>query len=470
MSTHASDTEALVQFIATTRLERLSAGVVEQANRCVLDAVGCAVAGSVTDIGVRIGDLVVSAGGAPEATVLGRRGIRVPASAAALANGTATNALDFDDTLLGHPGATVIPTVLALAEASQNPGAAMLAAVVVGYEVCARLVACLSPVGGRFTRIWDTATLQTFGAASAAASLLGLAESQIHAALGIAAATAPLVRVRKSVQHTTHRPMLKSAWGWAAEAGVRAALLARAGVTAQAHVLDGDLPVWEREAAPPFGLRSLTDRLGESFLIEQLEFKPYPCCRFIHPVLDALREAVGDGRIPTAEIAEVRIATFALLGDPYHTAVPPTSVSDAQFSTPFCAAALLADGGLRPHRFTPDGIRDPAVTALAGRVKITRAEEYERRFPRQFGAAVRVITTDGRRAEARVDHPRGGPDRPLSTTELVDKFQTLATQRYPEDDATAFARRALALEREPDVRRLVDGLASSERISTPSRR
>ncbi len=189
MSTHASDTEALVQFIATTRLERLSAGVVEQANRCVLDAVGCAVAGSVTDIGVRIGDLVVSAGGAPEATVLGRRGIRVPASAAALANGTATNALDFDDTLLGHPGATVIPTVLALAEASQSPGAAMLAAVVVGYEVCARLVACLSPVGGRFTRIWDTATLQTFGAASAAASLLGLAESQIHAALGIAAAT-----------------------------------------------------------------------------------------------------------------------------------------------------------------------------------------------------------------------------------------------------------------------------------------
>ena len=445
-------TGALVEFINRTRFADLPASTTAQAARCALDSIGCAIAGARTELGALVAGMVRGAGGTPESALLGTSGVRVPAPAAALANGTAANALDFDDTLLGHPGASVVQAALAIADAERASGADLLAAIVVGYELCGRLIGWLRPSGGRFTRIWDTATLQTFGAAAAVASLLRLTAAQTHAALGIAAATAPLPRVRKVASFTTHRPMLKSAWGWSAEAGVRAARLAAAGLTAQDDALDGDLGLWERAAESAFGLGHPADRLGETYVIERGEFKPYPCCRFIHPVLDALRIAFEHRAVVAAEIAEIRVATFALLGDAYHTAVPPATVSDAQFSTPFCVAAFVIDDGLRADRFTRDGIGDAGVVALAQRVRIERDDAFEHAYPARFGAAVRVRTRSGEELAGRVDHPRGGPEDPLPSAELIEKFQTLAMLR----GGAAAGQRILALEREPDVRVWMD--------------
>lgn len=422
-------TATLAAFTHACRYDDLPGATRRAAGRCLLDHVGCVVGGMRTELGQKVAGLVTGWGGQQQATVVACKS-QVPAPMAALANGTAANALDYDDTLLGHPGATVCAAALAVAEMVDARGAELLTAITVGYEVCARLAHYWQPSGGRYTRVWDTATLQTFGTACAVASLLELDVDLIQQALGIALTTAPSPRARASRIEGHRRPLLKSAWGWAAEAGVRAALLADVGLTAPNLALDNLTLVWHPDWLRHTGLEGPTDRLGEYFFIEQVEFKPYPACRFLHSALDAVSDLIASDEIAWQDVSEVRVDSFELLGDAFHDIRTPTSRSEAQFSTPFCIAALLYYGQLTPAAFDPEALHNADVLNLARSVHIFTDPAYERAFPERSGARVSIVMHESRSGRERSvqcarDDPRGTAANPLDDDTLCAKFVDL---------------------------------------------
>ena len=452
-------TIALVTFTRDCHYDALPAATRQAAARCLLDHLGCVVGGMRTELGQSVAGLIAEMGGQPQATLVAG-GRKVPAPAAALANGTAANALDYDDTLNGHPGATVCAAALATAELVDARGAELLAAIVAGYEVCARLAYYWQPDGGRYTRVWDTATLQTFGTACAVASLLELTVEQIQHALGIALTTAPAPRARATHGEGQKRPMLKSAWGWAAEAGVRAALLARAGLTAPAFALDNLTLVWQPDWLPHSGLDGPIDGLGERFFVEQVEFKPYPACRFLHSTLDVVSELMASDEVAWQEVSEVRVDGFSLLGDAFHNIPAPTSRSEAQFSTPFSVAALLYYGRLTPTAFDPEALHNPDVLKLARRVVVATDPVYERAFPQKSGARVSIVTHDPdsgreRLVHSATDDPRGTPANPLDDNTLCAKFVHLVEPLLGSQAAYDTAQALLHIEENEPVRDLM---------------
>ncbi len=452
-------TEAFVAYSLETTYSDLPEPVRRAASRCLLDHLGCSTGGTQTDLGRMVIDLVKNEGGTPESTLIGCRGPKVPAAAAALANGTTANALDFDDTLQGHPGASVLAAAIATAEMLASSGRQLLTAAVVGYDVCCRLGWFWHPAGGRYTRVWDTATLQTFGSTLAAGSLLGLGSEQMHNAMGIASATAPIPRVReRPVEGEAVRPILKSAWGWAAQAGLRAALLARQGMSGQRRALDGELLLWEQKRPPHLSLTDPADRLGDFFSIEQVEFKPYPACRFLHPALDALSELMAADEIDWRMVERIQVAGVGLLGDSHHFIPAPASQSEAQFSTPFCLAALLYHGALTPEAFSVSGLHHPEVLRLAQRIEVTIEPAFEEKFPAHNGARVKLTTSTGEQPEAVCEQARGTVPRPLNDEELKAKFANLTGSMLSEQQAGQVAERILNAEQESNMAKLIESL------------
>jgi 2-methylcitrate dehydratase PrpD len=446
-------TPLFARFAAETPYAQLPERVRHTAKRCLLDHVGCAAGGMQTELARIVTALVRSQGGVSQATLLAPPLLMLPATAAALANGTAANALDYDDTLVGHPGATVAAAALATAELVDGDGPALLAALVVGYEVCTRLIHYWQPRGGRFKGVWDTATLQTFGAAAAAGSLLRLNPAQMEQAFGIAAATAPIPRVRTGLAGSRGmRPMLKSTWGWAAQAGLQAALLARADLTGQELALDGEPLIWQAEWVERAGLAGVADKLGQVFLMEDIEFKPYPACRFLHSTLDALAELMAAHNLEWQAVDRVAVTGFSLLGDAYHNIPVPSSRSEAQFSTPYSAAALLYFGELTPASFAPEALENPELLQLARRFEIGVDPRFEEYFPGRYGARVSVTTSGGQVWENECADPRGTPARPLDDAALMRKFAGLFSAIQPESRAIQTGRRLLNVEREPSMR------------------
>lgn len=418
-------TGELGAFVRGVSYRDLPAPVIETALACVKDSIGCLLGGVDSEPGRHAAALVEEMGGAPQAS-LARRGVRLPAPLSAFAHATMANAFDFDDTLFGHPGATVVPTALALGEWLGTDGPTLIAAIVAGYEVSARVASCARPIIPRFVAVWDLGTLQTYGVAATAGRLLGLSEQALGHAFGLAGATGPVPLGRKPRAPADEgRSMVKSAYGWAAFSGILAARLAQEGFTGPPRIFDGTMGFWDMGASQSARIRDITDGLGRRFVIEDVQFKPYPACRFIHPVLDGIRDVLNRG-VHAATVAEVDVRGFRLLADEYHNIPRPGSVTDAQFSVPYCVAAMLVDGALSPAAFAPERLRDTRLLAVADRVRVGVDPEFDGLFPATQGAAVGVTTVDGSRFEIRVDGARGGPQRPLSSAELDEKFMMLA--------------------------------------------
>lgn len=418
-------TEEIAAFVADLSPASLPPRVLHAAWRCFRDSLGCILGGARSEPGLSTASLVREMGGAPEATLV-LSGIRLPAPLAAFAHATMANALDFDDTLFGHPGATVVPTILAMGEAVGADGPALLTAMVAGYEISARVVACARPLIPRYEAMWDLGTLQTYGAAAAAGKLLGLSTAKLCTTLGLAGATAPVQLGRKPRALADEgRSMIKSAYGWAVHSAILAARLAQRGFTGPAHIFDGTMGFWKMAGAQSPRIEHVTDGLGETFLIEDVQFKPYPACRFLHPVLDGIREIIGAG-VRGDSVQSLEVHGFQLLSDEYHNIPRPRSLIDAQFSVPYTAAAMLVDGVLSPDAYAPERLHDRRVLDVVDKVRVTVDPGCDAAYPQRLSAAVAVTTTGGRRIEVRVERPRGDPERPLTEAELEEKFRILA--------------------------------------------
>lgn len=453
--------QQLAAFAVAAR-GRLPAAVLEDATGRVLDVVGNSLAAlELTDPGephAAVLRVLRRRGGSAEAAVLGAAQ-RLPASSAALVNGTLAHALDFDDTHLPsvlHPSGSVVPAALAAAELAGASGAELLAAVAVGDEICNRLgLAGYSPAR-RSSIFFDkglhaTSICGTIGAAAAAGMLLGLDVDSLASAMGIAASMGAGIIEANRTGGTVKRIHC----GWAAHAGVEAALFAAEGITGPPTVFEGRFGFLPAYLGDAYDLPALTQGLGERWEVLRTIYKPYPANHFTHPGIDcalALRAAGLRGAdVDWAELG-VAAAPLRTIGQPREEKIHPRSGYHAKFSGPYTVAAALLGGGglgLSLDDFGPDAVADPTRLALAARVQVVADERCTEQFPTAFSAVLRVRTVDGRRWEHRVDSSRGGPEHPLTLAELALKFRVNAERVLPADEALRLAAEIRALPGRP---------------------
>lgn len=388
----------------------------------LLDVAGLCVAARGTDY---VHATLASTASSGKATAIGHEGGLGPYDAA-LVNGTAAHGEDFDDTFEGgpiHAGAVIVPAVLAAAEHRGLSGEAVLRGVAVGTELMCRM-SLVTPQAIHKACFHPTAVIGAPAAAAAVASALGLPPKLIAHAIGVAGSLASGIIEYLADGSWTKRLHA----GAAAQAGIRAALLAEAGFLGPATVIEGHHGFYRAFApskAPDF--MPLLDGLGESWVLETLAFKPYACGTMTQPFVDCAIALAKQG-VKAEDIAslecEVGEGTVHRLWEPLVQKRAPPNAYAAKFSTPYCVAVGFMDGGAGLGQFTEERVAEASVRALAARVSyvINPTDEY----PRNFSGHIRATLKDGSVCEMRQPHMRGGAREPLSAADILQKFRANA--------------------------------------------
>lgn len=422
-TTHAMRLGAFVDDLST---EAFPETALEHTRHLVLDSVGVTLGGTRLPQGEAMTEFWAARGGTPEATVPGASE-KLPLTTAAAVNCYLANLLDYDDTYsgkaIGHPGATVVPAALAVAETHGADDRELLAAVLAGYEVSIRVGDAIMPSPERSREVVGTGTWQVFGPAAAAAKLLDLSPASTADALGLAATNAPVPLVRKVGIEAERFQWLKNNYGWTALGGVVAAELAAKGFRGSRDVFDGPTGFWRMAGSDSFDPSVLHRPVEEWVAVTDVSFKPYPACRWTHATLDCVADLADE--VNPDRIERVEVETFhegAALDD------IPETVFDAQFSLPYVVAVSLLGYDPGFEWLSEDRLADPRVAVLMERVHTTADEKLSTRYEEtgEMAASVRVLLDDGTELTASTDHPRGGPENPISDAAVREKYRTLA--------------------------------------------
>jgi 2-methylcitrate dehydratase PrpD len=344
------------------------------------------------------------------------------AAGAALVNGTAAHGEDFDDTFEGgpvHAGAVVVPAVLAACERHRPDGAAALVGIAAGVETLCRL-GLVTPKLVHKAGFHPTAVFGTMAAAAGVAAALGLNRRGIVDALGIAGSMAGGI-----IEY-----LAEGAWtkrmhaGWAAQSGLRAALLAKHGFVGPRTVFEGTHGLFHGFAHTTKGdYDALVGDFGARWVTETLAFKPYPCGTMTHPYVDCARRLATRG-IRADDIAEllceVAEGTVHRLWEPLADKQRPANGYAGKFSTPYCIASGFVRGNVGLSDFTDAAVKDPAVVAVA--TKVSYVIDPDNPYPDNFTGHVRATLQDGCVVEERQPHMRGGAHEPLTRQDIEDKF------------------------------------------------
>ena len=467
--------ERLGAFAEATLSEGAPADVRASVRDRVLDVLGLQAAALTLSTSRAALDHVAAMGGAAQAGVVGLEQ-RVPAPAAAFANGVLAHSLDYDDTHLPsvlHPSASVVPAALAAAELVGASGAAVLDATAVGIETVVRIGMAGYDRERRASVFFEhgqhaTSICGALGSGVAAALLLGLGARGVVDTIGVAASMASGIIEGNRTGGTVKRLHC----GWAAQIGVTAAMLVDGGFTGPPTAIEGRFGLLEAFLHGPGDLDAIVDGLGERWEVPGIFFKPYPANHFTHTGLDAAARMVAAGlRAEDVVTAELGVATSTVrtIGEPLAVKQAPETGYQAQFSGPYLVAlGLLGGGGLGASLddFRDDVVRDPVRRDLMARITVVGEPDCDAVFPDQFPAVLRVTTRDGSRLEERVMANRGGPERPLSADELRTKFRDNLARGFPAVPAEPVEQHVAGLERADaeGVRSVVAALARRSEV------
>jgi 2-methylcitrate dehydratase PrpD len=384
------------------------------------------------------------------ASILGS-GRQVAPPQAAMANAVAaiTQEVEEGHNTGGHVGAGIVAGGLAVAEAHDIDGETFVDACTRTYEVCVRLERAIFTVKDRMNDAipWlvrnPHSTWTTVGPAVTSALCLGATPDELVETFRIAA---NLAVVSMHDPYTEGAPARNFTAGFSAQVGVTAALTGLAG-------LEGSRAAIERVYDPlddlcPDGFARQFDTLGEEWEIAEHYVKPYPSCRYTHPPLDALREAVDGRSVDLTEVERVAVRTFANATDMAHTV--PETMTAGKFSAPHVLATYLCRGSVELDHFTPAALADETVRSVADRVDLIEDAAYEAAFPESWGASVAVELSDGTTLHGARDFPRGDYRDPLPETAYRARNRTLIAHGLTDGDRTD-ARVEAALDALSDV-------------------
>ncbi len=468
MTTTQTATGAVVDFIERARYAEFPAEAVTIAKRCVVDGLGVMLAGTTQDAGRILREHVQGTDSRSVATVFGPRPFKTGSASAALVNGTAGHALDFDDTqlatsadrifgLLTHPTMPPLVAALAVGEPRKISGAQLLEAFLTGFEVECKIAEAIHP--NHYKKgFHSSGTVGTFGAAVAAAKLLGLNAAQTGHMLAIAASSASGIRVSfGSMTKPLHV-------GRAAQNGVTAAELAARGFTGGKDALD-----------PPWGFFQ-TFSHGEGYDPERIvgvlgnphtivwpgvSIKPYPCGVLGHPTMDAMRRLVLTHDVQPEQILRVRVRAGSNILNPLRYPIA-TNELEAKFCPAFMVSAIALRRKAGIHEFNDEFVQSAPVQALMRKVERILDPEIEAKGWEKIRSTVEVDLDDGRTLVEHADERyRGGPDLPFTRDELYEKWSDCASLVLPKAAVDEVFELVENLERVDDVTLLVRALTAT---------
>jgi 2-methylcitrate dehydratase PrpD len=412
-----SGVAAVSEFVVRTAISDTARA---RAAMAFIDTIGVMLAGA-GEPAARMAQSLAADEGTGECRVLGTPLATSPGWAA-LANGVAAHALDYDDMCfvsLAHPSCALVPAILAAGEIAHASARTLLDAYVVGFEIECRLGSVMNP-RHYHQRGWHcTSSIGTLGAAAAAARVLGLDADATRHGLGIAASSAcGLKENMGSMVKPLHA-------GMAARNGLTAARLAQRGFTASPHAIDGPQGYLRAMDSEQASLDAAVADLGTRWEIDDtgITVKLYPSCAATHPPLDALTGIVRRERLTHDQVAAIDVDVDSITPRLLIHPNPRTGL-EAKFSMPFCAAAAVVYPRIGIDTFTIDRIGDARVQALMPRVTLRALPEFDA-APPLSQARVTVRLHDGREWSQPADGARGYPGR-LTKEELSAKFADCA--------------------------------------------
>lgn len=386
--------EKMADFVLGLDRRVVPAAVLHDAAMKVLNIVGVSLAAGAEEEGLRLKDVVARQGGEPQASVFGTT-LRLPAPNAALINGTLAHSLDFDDThpeSIIHPSSFLTATALAVAEERGADGADALVGYVAGME-CVVRIGMAAPSGLHARGFHATGVCGALGSAIVAGKIMGLSAEQLVNAVGIAGSMSSGI-----LEYLEDGSWVKPLHpGWAAHAGITAALLAEAGLSGPSTVLEGPRGVLQTHADPPYQFDRLTEGLGTQWETLNALIKPFPCGHIMHPFITATlalreREQVRPEDIESI-VCTIDKWAVPIVCEPSHSKAAPETAYHSRFSLPFTIASALLDGRVDVDTYTEARVRDAALLDLAALVGYEAKDGWD---ADEVLARVDVRTVDGR--------------------------------------------------------------------------
>ncbi len=414
-----------------TRFEDLPPKVVDETKKQVLDLIGVAVGGYTRPGPKEMRELIASWGGTPESTMIGSLK-KVPAPNAAQANASISHALDFDDVheaAIIHSGVATIPTALAVAELTGNVGGKeFITAVAIGVDMMCRLGLATTPGKSPIELGWHLTSLYGFmGSAGVAGRVMGLTEEQMINALGIA-----YHQSGGNGQCVKDGSLMKRLGpGFSVKGGITGAILAKAGVTGARNCLEGEWGFYNVFMRGDYDRNILTKDVGKHFEGENVSIKPYPCCRGIHPAIDATLKLVKEHNIKAADVSKINIFVsdghYSLLCSPEEVKLKPRSPVDAQFSIPWGVATAMARGKATLDEYTPEGVTSSDILAMTDKITIA-VDSGLKRGDKIEPTRVEITAKDGNLFSTVVEYPLGSAESPMSYDDVATKFRGCAVE------------------------------------------
>jgi len=422
-------TREVAAFIVDTGFDALPKNLLDIGRKSFLDGIGLALAGSVAATGRIVQDYLKTQNMHGETTVIGTR-MRLPERFAAFANGVGVHADDYDDTqlavqkdrvygLLTHPTAPCLPAALAVAERRDQSGRELTLAYHIGVEVECKVSEAMSPRHYQHG-FHSTATCGTLASAAATAKLYGLDLETTLRALGIAASQSAGLRENFG---TMTKPFHA---GRAAEAGVIAADLAKAGWTATDRILESPRGFFQAHGGG-YALEAIKGKLGKpwTFVDPGVSIKPHPSGSLTHPGMTTMLGLILEHDIKPEDIERVAVGTNHNMPNAliHHR---PSDELQAKFSMEFCMAILLLErrGGL--PEFTDETVNRPDVKAMIEKIDFGMHPEAEAAGYDKMTTIIDIELQDGRKVSGRADFGKGSPANPMSYAEVADKFRGCA--------------------------------------------
>jgi 2-methylcitrate dehydratase PrpD len=446
---------------ANIRYEDLPKGVVEATKKQVLDLLGVALGGFSKPGPKELREIVRDWGGKEESSIIGCKQ-KVPAPNAAHVNATMAHALDYDDvheTAIMHSGVAVIPTCMAMGERKGNvSGKEFITAIALGVDMMCRLALATTPGTRPLNTGWHLTTLYGFlGAAGTAGRMLGLDEERMVNALGIA-----YHQCSGNGQCVIDGALTKRMGpGFSVRGGITAALLAEKGVTGAKNCLEGEMGLYKLYHRGNYDNKALTINLGKTFEGINVAIKPYPCCRGVHPAIDAALALVGERNIKAEGVEKITLSVseghYHLLCEPEGAKLKPRNPVDAQFSIPWGVATAIVRKQVTLEDFTETAIKRQDILDLTKKMSI-KIDSTLNRPVNIEPTRVEITTTQGNVYSKEVAHPLGSLERPMSFDDCATKFRDCAKQLSKEhtDRVIEFIGQ---LEQMADIKKLVNLLS-----------
>lgn len=454
----------IADFATTLDAGQLPAAVLSHAEQCILDAIGTALAARSYAFTAPVLAACQALGEGGEHVVFGQRS-GLPLRDAAFTNGTLIHSLDFDDThadSVVHCSASAWPVAFNLGLARGCSGREALAAYILAVEVDARIGAVAKGVMQR-RGFHPTGIVGAFGAAAAAARLLGLAPPRIADALGIV-----LSMASGSMAFVTDGAWTKRIHpGWAAQCGITAAYLAQQGFVGPAAPIEGRLGLFDSLLGAEYATaaHAIGEDFGHRWCLADIAVKPYPACHFNHVYADCALELAADESFDVDDIERITALVHpdeaAIVCEPRTQKIAPAGAYEAQFSVPWIVAAALIRGRFTLAELDQDALLDERIRALAARIE--HADDPDSTYPQYYSGGLVVTLRDGRSLRRHRRAHRGSDLAPLDETDIVNKFFANATRHVDETRAARIAAAVRALTNAPDLDELAQALRCEPR-------